>query len=94
MKVITGLSAILLCLICAPALVKSTSTQPFRNGITITATDFGPVQLTLPEVDRFRGVLRDARLILGLDPGTEPISLGQRVAPRRIVVRERPGGQG
>jgi hypothetical protein len=28
-KAITGLSVILLCLICAPALVKSTSTQPF-----------------------------------------------------------------
>lgn len=65
-----------------------------RNGITITATAPGPWQLTLLEFDRLRDVLRDARLTLGLGASTEPISPGRRIAPRRIVIRERPGGQG
>lgn len=64
-----------------------------RHGVTIGATPLGLVQLTLLEFDRLRGVLRDARLTLGLDPGTEPIASGRRI-PRRIVIRERPGGRG
>jgi len=74
---------------CARLLISLT-----RDGITIAATDLGPVQLTLLEFDRLRGVLRDARLTLGLDPGVEPIAPGRRIAPRRIVIRERPGGRG
>jgi hypothetical protein len=65
-----------------------------RNGITITATAPGPWQLALLELDRLRDVLRDARLTLGLGTSPEPIDPGRRIAPRRIVIRERPGGQG
>lgn len=65
-----------------------------RNGITITATVPGPWQLALPELDRLRDVLRDARLTLGLDASPEPTDPGRRIAPRRIVIREHPGGQG
>lgn len=67
--------------------------SPTRNGITITSTALGPWQLTLLEFDRLRDVLRDARLTLGLGASTEPISPGRRIAPRRIVIRERPGGR-
>lgn len=65
-----------------------------ENGIMITATAPDPWQLTLLEVDRLRGVLRDALLTVGLGAGTEPIGHGRRIAPRRIVIRERPGGRG
>lgn len=65
-----------------------------ENGIIITATAPDPWQLTLLEVDRLRGVLRDALLTLGVGAGTEPISAGRRMAPRRIVIRGRPGGWG
>ncbi len=64
------------------------------NGIMITATAPDPWRLTLLEVDRLRGVLRDALLTLGVGAGTESISHGRRIAARRIVIRERPGGRG
>lgn len=37
------------------------------------------VPLTLLEFDRLRGALRDARITLGLGPGTEPIAPGRRI---------------
>ncbi|MGH3874551.1 MAG: hypothetical protein ACRDSR_24110 [Pseudonocardiaceae bacterium] len=64
------------------------------DGITITATASGPWLLTLPELERLRDVSRDARLTLGLAPGTGLLGSGRRIAPRRIVIRERHGGQG
>ncbi|MGH3930397.1 MAG: hypothetical protein ACRDTF_10525 [Pseudonocardiaceae bacterium] len=63
-----------------------------ENGIMITATTPEPWRLTLLEVDRLRGVLRDVLLTLG--DGAEPIGPGRRIAARRIVIRERPGGRG
>ncbi len=64
------------------------------TGIAITGTGSGPWRVTMLESGRLRGAVREALLMLNPGAGTGPVSSGRRTAPRKILIRERPGGRG